>query len=92
MYDEFGVECLYTPKGGAEVKVRVIARQPDEVVGFGETRINTPTTLFEVRASEVAMPRSGDLLNISGVEYIVQGEPQRRDTRRLVWTLDVRPA
>jgi hypothetical protein len=50
------------------------------------------TTTFELRASEVTSPRPGDQLTLGGDTFIVQGEPERRDPDRLVWTLDVRPA
>jgi hypothetical protein len=87
----FGTDALYTPAGGAPVPVRVIARRPDTIVGFGETRIHAETATFEVRASEVASPRSGDQLVLDGETFVVQGEPARRDPNRLVWALDVRP-
>ena len=69
--------------------MRVIARRPDTIVGFGETRIHAETATFEVRASEVASPRPGDQLTSDGETFVVQGEPERRDPDRLVWTLDV---
>jgi hypothetical protein len=72
--------------------VRVIARRSDTIVGFGETRIHTETAIFEVRTSEVASPRPGDQFTVGGETFIVQGEPERRDPDRLVWSLDVRPA
>ena len=70
--------------------VRVIARRPDAIVGFGETRIHAETATFEVRASEIASPRPGDQLTVGGETFVVQGEPERRDPDRLVWTLDAR--
>jgi hypothetical protein len=88
----FGIDALYTPAGGEPIPVRVIARRPDTIVGFGETRIHAETTTFEVRASEVASPRPGDQLVVGGETFIVQGEPGRRDPEGLVWSLDVRPA
>jgi hypothetical protein len=36
----FGIDATYTPMGGDPVTVRVIARRPDTIVGFGETRIH----------------------------------------------------
>jgi hypothetical protein len=72
--------------------VRVIARRPDTIVGFGDTRIHAETAAFEVRASEVISLRPGDQLTVGGNAFIVQGEPERRDPDRLVWTLAVRPA
>jgi hypothetical protein len=87
----FGIHAVFTPAGGEPVLVRVIARRPDAIVDFGETRIHTETATFEVRASEVASPRSGDQLALGGETFVVQGEPERRDPERLVWTVDVRP-
>jgi hypothetical protein len=86
----FGIDALCTPAGGEPVPVRVIARRPDAIVGFGETRIHAETATFEVRVSEVASPRPGDQLTVGGVTFMVQGEPERRDPDRLVWTLDTR--
>jgi hypothetical protein len=88
----FGIDATYTPAGGDPVGVRVIARRPDTIVGFGETRIHTETATFEVRGSEVASPRLGDQLTVGGETFVVQGEPKRRDPDRLVWTVDARPA
>jgi hypothetical protein len=80
----FGIDALYTPAGGEPVGVRVIARRPDTIVGFGETRIHAHTATFEVRASEVATPRPSDQLIIGGESFVVQGEPEWRDPDRLV--------
>jgi hypothetical protein len=74
------------------VPVRVIASRPDTIVGFGDARIHAETATFEVRASEVANPRPDDQLTLGGDTFVVQGEPERRDPDRLVWTVDVRPA
>jgi hypothetical protein len=68
----------------------VIAKRPDTIVGFGETRIHAETATFELRASGVANPRPDDQLTVDGQTFIVQGEPERRDPDRLVWTLDAR--
>jgi Phage major capsid protein E len=86
----FGIDAVHTPAGGEPVSVRVIARRPDTIVGFGETRIHAETATFEVRASEVASRHPDDQLAVDGETFFVQGEPERRDLDRLVWTLDVR--
>src|SRR5919106_143037 len=91
VFDAFGASATYVPAGGEPVGVRVIARRPDTIVGFGETRIHAETTTFEVRASEVASPRPDDQLTVGGEMFIIQGEPERRDPDRLVWSLDTRP-
>jgi len=74
------------------VLVRFIAQRPDTIVGVGETRIHAETATFGARASEVPSLRPGDLLTVGGETFTVQGEPERRDPDRLVWSLDVRPA
>ena len=76
---------------GGPIPVRVIARRPDTIVGFGETRIHAETATFEVRVSEVANPRRDDQLTMDGATFVIQGEPERRDPDRLVWSLDTRP-
>ena len=83
--------ATYEAQGRDPIPVRVIARRPDEIIGFGETRIHSETTLFDVRTSDILYPRPGDHLTVDGVAYVIQGEPERRDPDRLVWTLDVRP-
>ena len=86
----FGIDALYTPAGGEPVPVRVIAKRPDTIIGFGETRIHTETATFEVRVSEVANPRPDDQLIVDGQAFVIQGEPERRDPDRQVWDLDMR--
>jgi hypothetical protein len=88
----FGINAIYTPAGGGPIQVRVIARRPDTIVGFGDTRIHAETATFELRANEVADPRPDDQLIVDGETFVIQGEPQRRDPDRLVWNLDLRPA
>jgi hypothetical protein len=88
----FRIDANYTPAGGEAVPVRVIAKRPDTIVGFGEARIHAETAIFEVRASEVASPHPDDQLIVDGETFVIQGEPERRDPDRLVWMLDCRPA
>jgi len=89
-FTSFVIDALYTSAGGDPVPVRVIARRPDTIVGFGETRIHAETATFELRASEVADPRPDDQITADGQTFVVQGEPERRDPDRLVWSLNVR--
>jgi hypothetical protein len=91
-FTAFGLDATYTPVGGGPITVRVVAGRPDTIIGFGDTRIHAETATFEVRASEVVSPRPGDQLALDGETFLVQGEPERRDPDRLVWSLDVRPA
>jgi hypothetical protein len=82
-------EAIYQKPDVAPVTVRVIARQADQVLGFGDTRVRTGNSMFDVLAVDISDPRPGDTLIVDGESYIVQGEPVR-DQERLVWTLDVR--
>jgi hypothetical protein len=86
----FGLDAVYTPAGGEAVSVRVIARRPDTIVGFGETRLHAETATFEVRASEVASLRPEDQLTVGGESFVVQREPERRALHASLPTL--RPA
>jgi hypothetical protein len=40
----------------------------------------------------VSNPRPDDQLTVGGETFAIQGEPERRDPDRLVWTLDARSA
>jgi hypothetical protein len=82
---------VYTPAGGDPLLVRVIARRPDTIVGFGETRIHAETGTFEVRASEIVSRRPDDQLTVGGDTFVIQGKPEWRDPDRLVWSLDTGP-
>ena len=86
-FDAFGIDAVDTPENGIRFRCGVIARRPDTIVGFGETRIHAETATFEVRANEVAAPRSGDQLTLSGEGFVVQGEPERRDPERQIRTI-----
>jgi hypothetical protein len=85
-----GRVATYEPADGDPFPVRVIARQAHAVTEFGEARLWSETTRFDLRASEVAAPRPADRLVLDGETFVIQGEPQR-DRERLVWTLDTRP-
>jgi hypothetical protein len=49
-----------------------IAKRPDTIVGFGETRIHAETATFEVQAREVASPRPDHQLTVDGETFVVQ--------------------
>ena len=86
-----GRDVVYTAEGGAPVLVRAILRRPDDVTGFGEARLWSETTRIDLRVAEVPEPRPGDRIEIDGEAFLIQGEPVR-DSERLVWTVDLRPA
>lgn len=73
------------------IPVRVIVRAPDETADFGAARVQQPTTVVDVRVSEVAKPEAHDRLMIGDDVFAVYGAP-KRDLRRLVWTVNLRLA
>jgi hypothetical protein len=83
-------EAVYQPVDGDPFPVRVIPRRADAVTAFGEARLWSETTRFDLRLREVAAPRPGDRIVLGDEAFVVQGEPVR-DRERLVWTLDTRP-
>jgi len=74
-----------------ERPVRVIRRAPDRITDFGAARILSDTTTVDVRVSDLADPRPGDLIILGTDSFVIQGEPAR-DSERLIWTLDLRPS
>ena len=84
--------ALYRPGGiGDGVPVRVIAKRNDQVSEFSEISIVSAAARFDLRVSESANPTEGDTITLDGETFVIQGEPLR-DTERLVWTIDTRPA
>lgn len=84
-------DATYVAEGGAPQLIRVVTRRADETTGFGEARLWSETTRFDLRVAEVPAPRPGDRIEIEGDAFLIQGEPVR-DRERLVWTVDLRPA
>lgn len=88
-----GEDATYTPAGGgAPVSIKVMPRRPDELLEFGDSMIVTGTNIFDVRVADIAAPAEGDTITYNGTAYIVQGEPQSRDSDRLIWSLNTRLA
>lgn len=72
---------------GAGVAVRVIAKRPDQVVGFGDSRAVLPAALIDVRRSDVPDPATGDTVEIDGDAFEIIATPVA-DSLRLVWTCE----
>ena len=87
-----GIDATYTPVAGSPVTVKVIPSEEDELVdvpGIG-SRIQTETTLFDVRLSEIAAPAKNAALVVAGTSYTIAAR-SHPDPRKLIWRLDVRP-
>jgi hypothetical protein len=61
-------------------------------VGGPAGLIHAETATFELRASQGADPRPGDQFMLGSETFVVQGEAERRDPDRRVWTVDARSA
>ena len=72
---------------GSAVFVRVITKRPDQVGSFGDSRAILPTTLIDVRRSEVSEPATGDTVEIDGDLFEIIATPTA-DGLRLVWTCE----
>ena len=85
-------DAVYRPAGAGDgIPVRAMLRRPDRIESFGETRLLADTTLIDVRTAEVPLLAAGDTVDVDVDIYRVQGEPVR-DSERLVWTAELRPA
>lgn len=83
--------AVYIPKDlSGSFSVRVMAKQPDTLAGFGAGYIHAATSLFQVQTKDVPQPVVGDQLTVDGVTYTVQSEPTA-DQDRLLWTLNTVP-
>lgn len=75
---------------GAPVAVRAVVRQPDMIGTYGETRILSNTTLFDLRVVDLASePQRGDTITWAERTYHVQGEATN-DALMLIWTVEAR--
>ena len=83
-------DATYAPANDVPFSVHVIARRADALTDFGDARLWSETSVFDVRVSEVAEPRPGDRLVLGDEVFVIQGEPVR-DRERLVWTVSTRP-
>ena len=90
---EMALDAVFVPQVGLPLACRVLRRAPDVLLALGEVTVSAATNVFEVRASEIAKPRAGDVLRLgagvpSDPAFVIQSAPSKRDPDRLVWTLD----
>ena len=85
-----GTPGTYRRADWAEVVTRFIAKIPDVVESFGDTRLVVAAHRFDVMARDVASPREGERFTVAGQTYQVVGEPLA-DRDRLIWTLTGAP-
>ena len=92
LFRQFGKPAWHIPGGTAEpVPITLIEKRPDEFVTINDHSIQTGTAFFEVRASELASPAKGDVIDLDGTRYVLEAPPRKQDPARLVWTLEAVP-
>jgi hypothetical protein len=78
----------YTPAGGSDIAVRVIKASPkQEQWGAFQTHASVTPYVYDVRVSEVAVPKNGDVLVVDGMTFIVRSA--EKDSEQLAWRLNL---
>lgn len=72
---------------GQGVPVRIVMRRPDRIVGFGDSRAISATTLIDVRKSDIANPALGDAVSVGADAFELIAAPVL-DSLGLVWTCE----
>lgn len=85
---ELGLDASYTPQNGSPTPIRVIMVAPEVLTDLGKSsKLQQQAVVFEIRASDVAAPRSGDNLTVANVQYRVMNS-MRKDPRQAVWSVE----
>lgn len=88
--ENLSLAALWKAAGsGAGVPVRIVLSEPDEEVGWRETRLVVGAVILEVRSSDVAALVKGDTFTVGSAVYVVTGDP-RRDDMHLTWRAEAR--
>lgn len=90
IFSRLGEDATFTAASGQPLTVRVMRRQPDEIVDVASSRIHVETDIFLLRVAEVALPKAGDMLQLDTASFFIQGEPQR-EQHGLVWKVEAYP-
>lgn len=86
-----GEQATWRPGGAGGSPIRVIRRQPDQVVGFGDTRALLPTVLLEMRVVDAPTLAEGDAIVIGGSTFRILAAP-KLDALGLVLTAEAAEA
>ena len=83
--------ALYLQSGvGVGRNIRVMRRNPDQLVEFGSARLLSESVVLDLRVSDCPELAPGDRFEIGAEIFVVQGAP-RRDRERLIWTAELVP-
>lgn len=90
LFARMGVPGTYRLADGRDIATHFIAKTPDVVESFGDTRLVMATYRFDLLAWDVPHPQEGERFSVNGEFYQVVGEPLA-DRDRLIWTLSGAP-
>jgi len=80
--------ATYTPVGGSAVSVRVVKASPkQQEVSIFQTHASVTPYLYDVRVSEVASPKDGDVLVVGDSTFSVRS--YTKDEEQLVWQMNL---
>lgn len=86
-----GVDAVWRPGGGGPgIPLRVVRRSPDDELQFGGSTMIAETNRVDAIIADCPDLRSGDVFEIEGEDFAVQGQPVR-DRDRLLWQIELRP-
>jgi len=82
-------DAVLTPRGGAEISIRVVPRGGDFAVDLGLAQAMVGRLILTTSSAGLARPRSGDAVTIGAVNYEIITDAMS-DPRGLTWVFDVR--
>lgn len=83
------VDATFRRAGNMDIPIRVIKSTSRDDSDFGDTQLIEEKTYIDVKKSDVASPKVGDLIVIDNVIYEIYAPP-KIDGLSLVWTCEVR--
>jgi hypothetical protein len=90
--EEWASSAVYRAGGtGDPVTVSVVPDLGTRRGDFQDVDVVQDGGTFRLRKSEVSAPGNGDTLELDGVTYTVQGEPEL-DIHGLIWLVQARPS
>lgn len=90
-FKAFGSAATVETEADRSITVRDAA--PDEDVSWsGATQLDVKTRVLEIRATEMGNIAKGSVIVIGSERLIVQERPKYSDPRRLIATINTRPA
>ena len=71
-----GVDAIWRPGGGGPgIPLRVVRRSPDDELQFGGSTMIAETNRIDAIIADCPDLRSGDVFEIEGEDFAVQGQP-----------------